>query len=211
MDRAKFFAAVRISLFSGKLSDPQVKGMDAILDEWVAQGLTDIRWLAYMFATAFHETGQAMQPVSENLKYSALGLQKTFPKYFSARDAQAYAGQPERIANRAYANRLGNGDEASGDGWRYRGRGLVQITGRGNYETFGLDSNPDRALVDQVAVKIMFTGMTGGLFTGDRLTDHFTLKGSDWVNARKIINRLDRAQDIAGYAKAFNSALAGAQ
>ncbi|MVA55949.1 hypothetical protein [Agrobacterium vitis] len=189
MDRAKFFAAVRISLFSGKLSDPQVKGMDAILDEWVAQGLTDIRWLAYMLATAFHETGEAMQPITE------YGGRKYFDKYDTG----------------ALAKALGNTPDADGDGFIFRGRGLVQITGRANYRTFGIEDNPDRALDDRVAVKIMFTGMTKGSFTGRKLSDYFTPSGSDWVNARKIINRLDRAQDIAGYAKAFNSALAGAQ
>lgn len=78
------------------------------------------------------ESGQ-LRAVEENLNYSAQGLLKTFPKYFNATTATAYARQPQKIANRVYANRLGNGNEASGDGWKYRGRGLIQITGRSNY------------------------------------------------------------------------------
>ena len=79
------------------------------------------------------ESGQ-LSAVSENLNYSAAGLRKIFGKYFPTDElANAYARQPEKIANKVYANRLGNGDEKSGDGWKYRGRGLIQITGKSNY------------------------------------------------------------------------------
>lgn len=79
------------------------------------------------------ESGQ-LRCVVENLNYSAQGLLKTFPRYFkTATEAAAYARKPQMIANRVYANRLGNGNERSGDGWRYRGRGLIQITGKSNY------------------------------------------------------------------------------
>lgn len=77
------------------------------------------------------ESGQ-LTCVEENLNYGAAGLLATWKKHFSPADAQAYARQPERIANRAYANRGGNGDEASGDGWRFRGAGLIQLTFRDN-------------------------------------------------------------------------------
>lgn len=72
----------------------------------------------------------------ENLNYSAEGLLKTFPRYFNAETAKEYARQPERIANRVYANRMGNGNEASGDGWKFRGRGFIQLTGRESYIKF---------------------------------------------------------------------------
>lgn len=74
--------------------------------------------------------------VSENLNYSATALIATWPKRFPQEIANQYARKPEAIANRAYANRMGNGPEESGDGWKYRGRGVIQITGRDNYTEF---------------------------------------------------------------------------
>lgn len=148
-----------------------------------------------------------MCAVSENLNYSAAGLQVTFPRYFTSMQAASYARQPQRIANRAYANRMGNRDEASGDGWRYRGRGLVQITGRDNYAKYGIVDDPDRALDPIKAIEIVFDGMINGRFTGIKLADCFNATATDWVGARKIINGTDRAIDIAGYAKKFAAAI----
>jgi putative chitinase len=92
---------------------------------------------AHFFAQTAHETG-GFKAFSENLNYSADGLNKIFPKYFknAGRDANAYARNPEKIANVVYASRMGNGDEASGDGWKYRGRGALQLTGKSNYQAF---------------------------------------------------------------------------
>jgi len=86
--------------------------------------------------------------LSENLNYSAQGLMRTFAKYFPDQStAMAYARNPEKIANRVYANRMGNGDEASCDGFRYRGRGLIQVTGKDNYFWFAssLEITPEEA------------------------------------------------------------------
>lgn len=213
MNRSQFFAAVRTSVFGGSLSQLQVNGIEAILDGCAAEQVADIRHIAYILATPMIETGGTYQPIVENLNYSAQGLARTFGKYFSAKDAAAYAKQPQKIANRAYANRMGNGDEASGDGWRYRGRGYCQITGHDNYAKFarllGIDlvGNPDLALRPDIAGKVIVVGMRDGLFTGKALRDYFTGGSSDWVNARKIINGLDRAADIARYGKLFNAAL----
>lgn len=211
MNRSAFYASVRSSLFGGKLAQGQVKGMETILNKWQADGLPDTRWLAYMLATAYHETGQTIAPVTENLNYSAAGLRRTFGKYFKTDAiAKAYARQPERIANRAYADRIGNGNEASGDGWRYRGRGLVQITGRENYRKFGIENSPGDATIDAVATRIMFDGMIAGTFTTLKLSDFFNDRTTDWRNARRIINGTDRASDIAEIAKKFHAAILAA-
>lgn len=106
---------------------------------------------AHFFAQTAHETGN-FKAFSENLNYSADGLNKIFPKYFknAGRDANTYARNPEKIANVVYASRMANGDEASGDGWKFRGRGALQLTGRANYQAFSeylgkpeIMSNPD--------------------------------------------------------------------
>ena len=90
---------------------------------------------AHFFAQTAHETGE-YKLFSENLNYSATGLQGVFGKYFPGTLEESYARQPEKIANRVYADRMGNGNEASGDGWKYRGRGALQLTGKSNYKAF---------------------------------------------------------------------------
>jgi putative chitinase len=91
---------------------------------------------AHFFAQTAHESGN-FRAFSENLNYGWKGLRTTFGKYFQTEGiAKNYERQPQRIANRAYANRMGNGNEASGDGWKYRGRGALQLTGKDNYQAF---------------------------------------------------------------------------
>ena len=92
---------------------------------------------AAFLAQCIHES-QHLQRLSENLNYSASGLMTTFPRYFpDSSFANLYAKNPEKIANRVYANEMGNGNETSGDGWKYRGRGLIQLTGRWSYDHCG--------------------------------------------------------------------------
>jgi putative chitinase len=93
------------------------------------------RRIAAFVAQCAHESG-GFRFLTENLNYRAESLVKTWPRYFNSGNAGSYARNPQRIANRAYANRMGNGDEASGDGWRFCGRGLIQLTGRSNYQAF---------------------------------------------------------------------------
>ncbi|MGL4384473.1 MAG: glycoside hydrolase family 19 protein [Flavobacterium sp.] len=94
---------------------------------------------AHFFGQLWHES--KLTPISENLNYSSEGLAKVFGKYFPTKElANQYAGQPEKIANRVYANRMGNGSEESGDGWKYRGRGFIQITGKSNYTALTTDT-----------------------------------------------------------------------
>lgn len=89
-------------------------------------------------AQVAHESG-GFNHVEENLNYSAAALLRVFPKYFTPQQASEYARKPMAIANRVYANRMGNGDEFSGDGFRYCGRGLIQLTGKNNYTAFAKD------------------------------------------------------------------------
>jgi putative chitinase len=96
--------------------------------------LTPIR-AAHFFAQTAHETG-GYKLFTENLNYSADGLQKIFGKYFPGNLEESYSRNPEKIANRVYASRMGNGDEKSGDGWKFRGRGALQLTGKDNYTAF---------------------------------------------------------------------------
>lgn len=103
--------------------------------------------MAAFMAQCAHESGNFMF-LQENLNYKAASLRKVFPKYFpDDATAQAYEKKPEKIANRIYANRMGNGPEESGDGWRYRGRGLIQVTGKQNYTWFAasLEIKPEEA------------------------------------------------------------------
>ena len=91
--------------------------------------------LAHFLAQTSHESG-GFRAVEENLNYKAETLTKIFPKYFRDKDPNDYARQPEKIANLVYGNRMGNGPEDSGDGFRYCGRGLIQLTGKDNYSWF---------------------------------------------------------------------------
>lgn len=104
--------------------------------ELKAAGINTILRRSMFWAQLAHESG--LKPISENLNYSASSLLKIFPKYFNPVTALTYARKPEMIANRVYANRMGNGNESSGDGWLFRGRGFIQNTGRDNYYRLSL-------------------------------------------------------------------------
>jgi putative chitinase len=98
--------------------------------------------VAHFLAQTAHES-EGFTHFVENLNYSAAGLKNTFPKYFHQVSPAAYARNPEKIANHVYASRMGNGNEASGDGWKFRGRGMIQLTGRDNYTHFSNDAGKD--------------------------------------------------------------------
>ena len=115
-------------------AEQYIQDLEQVLPKY---GIADSRLrLAHFFAQILHESG-SMRFDTENLNYSSDALRRVFGKYFRTKEeADAYARRPEKIANRVYANRMGNRGEASGDGWRYRGRGLIQLTGRNNYKAF---------------------------------------------------------------------------
>jgi putative chitinase len=98
-------------------------------------GINTPERLAHFLGQCHHESG-GFKFTTENTNYSDVGLKKRFNKYFKDKDISKYARNPEKIANLVYANRMGNGNEASGDGFRFRGRGYIQLTGKNNYKAF---------------------------------------------------------------------------
>lgn len=112
--------------------------------------------LAHFFSQLEHESG--LKPIQESTNYSADRLLKIFPKYFDQATAKLYERRPIQIANKVYANRMGNGSEATGDGYKYRGRGFIQLTGKTNYQAFKRESginvvdSPDLLLEEATAM-----------------------------------------------------------
>ena len=195
INREFFFDQLRNQLFGGKLSKSQIDGLNALLNVWEPSYATkDDRWLAYALGTAYHEVAFTMQPIHEK------GGSKYF---FSMYDKDG--NRPKVAAD------LGNTQK--GDGIRFHGRGYVQLTGRANYTKAkalvdaDLVDKPDLALDPANASKILFTGMETGLFTGKKFSDYFNKKTEDWIQARRIINKLDKAPQIAAYAKRFYGAI----
>lgn len=207
--RKPFFDTVRHELFGGRMTGEQVVGLDAILDEWDKGAYTDPRWLAYIMATPHHETGKKFTAITENLNYSVEGLMGVFSRRrISEADCRRYgrtktrAANQEAIANTIYGGEWGKenlGNTQPGDGWRFRGRGLVQITGRSNYAKYNLVDRPELAASVPTAAFVLVDGMVNGKFTGVRLSNFFDHDTNDAVSARQVINRLDKAATIAEY------------
>lgn len=199
INRKFFFDQVRNVLFDGKLSGTQVEGLSAILDKWEStMPKSDDRWLAYMLATAHHETGRTMQPVRETFATTDDSAIKRLDSSY-ARGVLTWVKTP-------YWRK-----DAAGKSWL--GRGFVQITHKANYQKLGaatgvdLVGKPERAMELGIAVKIMFSGMIDGLFTGKKLSHYFHGQTQDWRNARRIINGTERADLVASYAKKYYSAI----
>lgn len=193
---AAFFAHIRSSLFGNRLTAAQVEGINAILAEWHHSGSGDDRQLAYVLATAMHETGGTMQPVREA---------------FGNSDA-------DTIRKLDSAWRAGKLGQVSGPYWRegFFGRGFVQLTHRENYERMGhrlgvdLVNKPTRAMRPDIAARILIIGMCEGTFTSKSLSDYIGRTRCDYVNARRIVNGTDRAAVIAAYAREFEAAIQAA-
>ena len=129
-----------ISKLKGKLSDNVYDEIQSVVDVFSINTSTR---LSHFLGQCAHESGN-FKFTTENLNYSTKGLIATFPKYFKQPGlAEAYARNPERIASRVYADRMGNGSEGSNDGWKFRGRGYIQLTGKNNYSAFDKFVNED--------------------------------------------------------------------
>lgn len=121
-------------------SNTQVENWFEAIDAKIGvlpNSINTVKRVAAFLAQTAHESGE-FKFITENLNYSADALLRVFPNYFNTQQAAAYARKPEQIANHVYGNRMGNGPELSGDGWKYRGRGLLQITGKSNYSLFAV-------------------------------------------------------------------------
>ena len=123
---------MNVDKLKGHVPDTVIAQIPGVLDKFEIN--TPLR-LAHFLAQCGHESG-GFKVVSENLNYGAAGLQSIFKKYFTAESAKEYERKPEKIANIVYANRMGNGNQASGEGYKFRGRGFIQLTGKDNYTSF---------------------------------------------------------------------------
>lgn len=174
---APFFAKVRASL--RKLSQSQVNGFNTLSAAWDKDGDGDVRKFAYVLATAWHETAETMQPIAE----------------YGKGKGRAY-GSPDKVTGKTYY-----------------GRGYVQLTWKYNYERaskeLGVDlvNDPDKAMEPEIAAPVAVLGMMEGWFTGKRLSSYFNDKTFNAVQARRIINGIDRATLIAAYHIKFLAAL----
>jgi len=147
--------------------------------------------VAGFLAQIGHESG-GFRFTSENLNYRADALTRVWPSRFPPGVAESYAMQPEKIANRAYADRMGNGDEASGDGWKYRGRGLIQLTGADNYASFSMDAD-NEALSDPDSVA----------------EPELAALSAGWFWSKNGLNALADAKDIVGMTRRINGGTNG--
>lgn len=160
-------------------------------DKLPVYGIDNRRRVACYLAQAGHESA-GLTSCIENLNYGAPGLLSTFAKYFTPAQAASYARQPERIANRVYANRMGNGPEASGDGWRYRGKGLMQVTGKANHIAFA-----------------KWIGMTLDDATAYLTTVEGAVMGAIWFWTAHDLNDLADADRITDMTKVINGGVNG--
>ncbi len=172
------FSKIR-PLFGGKLTQDQVDGINVIVEKFNEIGDGNLRHLAYLLATAKHETAHTMQPIYER------GAKAYFNKY-----------EPGTKLGKALGNTL------KGDGYRYRGAGYVQLTGRDNYRKFGIVDQPEAALEPAAAARILIHGCLKGMFTGKKLGDY-----TRFYDMRRVVNGTDKATEIAAIAEGFLAAL----
>lgn len=208
MSRSKFFDAIRPTFPRGVLSSAQVAALEFLLDK---SAKLPRYQRAYVLATAFHETGGAIAPNVENLNYTSVArIRAVWPSRFPTdASARAFVRNPKALGNKVYNGRMGNAS-GSNDGFTYRGRGQVHLTGRENYARAGrelglnLIGHPDLALDLEVSTSILVLGMQDGWFTGRKLSDY---RIGQFTAMRAIVNGSDSATKIAALAASFEAAL----
>ena len=150
--------------------------------------------LAHFLAQINHESGD-MKRLEENLNYSAKRLLEVFPKYFDSYEiALSYANKPKMIASRVYANRMGNGSEASGDGWKYRGRGLIQLTGKNNYLKFSKWYNDSKIFVDNpdLLLQPQFAVLSAFFYWDiNELNDYIIIETGSYNICKKLTKKIN--------------------
>lgn len=145
--------------------------------------------LSHFLSQCSHESG-GFQFNSENLNYGSDALSKAFGKYFTIEEAKLYARNPEKIANRIYANRMGNGNEASGDGYKFRGRGFIQLTGKENYLFFSKHLTEDCTLNPEL-VASKYPLLSAGWFWDKNKINSIADLGSDSSVVEKVTRRVN--------------------
>lgn len=153
-------------------------------------GLNTPLIISHFMAQIEHESG--LKPIQENLNYSAERLLQVFPKYFNSKNVQGYHRFPEAIANVVYANRMGNGNYNSKDGWKYRGRGFIQLTGKDNYKALSKDTG-----IDYVNNPDLL------------LTESDALNSALWFWNKNGLNKLADSDDILSITKKINGGTNG--
>jgi putative chitinase len=168
------------------------KLLPALLKFWPAAGIDNVHEFAHFISQCAHESSDFTR-FEENLNYRADALFRTWPKRFPT-DAvcAAYAHNQEKIANRAYANRMGNGDEASGDGWATHGRGAIQLTGMDNYRAFAKASN--KSIAELKTYLIVVEG---------------AVESACWFWTVNDLNRFAQANDVERLTRAINGGTIG--
>jgi putative chitinase len=179
-------SAFKLDKLKGHVPDAVIA---QITDTAAKFGITNVLRLAHFLSQCGHESG-GFKAVNENLNYSADGLKKIFPKYFPGNISESYARNPEKIASKVYGGRMGNGDEASKEGWKFRGRGYIQLTGKANYTAFDklveedIIANPDLVATKYPLASAAFFFQSNGLWS---ICD----KGADDATVTAVTKRVN--------------------
>lgn len=196
-----------IGKLKGQIPDNVYGEIQSVVDTF---GMNTPTRLSHFLGQCAHESGN-FKFISENLNYSTKGLIATFPKYFKQPGlAEAYSRNPERIASRVYANRMGNGAEGTADGWKFRGRGYIQLTGKSNYSAFDAFVN-ENILLDPDLVAKKYPLLSAGWFFHKNKLNTISDKGMNEQVILELTKRINGGtnglQDRIKYTTKFGKLL----